>query len=76
MLHNASEKQGELKITTWTVSLFHSVFTNLQGLTLLILEECWGYLTAKLIVLDSSDMLKTKKKKRKGIDYTLHCKNW
>ena len=72
MLHNASEKHGELKITTWTVSLFHSVFMNLQGLTLLILEEWWGYLTAKLIVLDSSDMLR--RKKMKCIDYTLNCK--
>ena len=72
MLHNASEKHGELKITTWTVSLFHSVFINLQGLTLLILEEWWGYLTAKLIVLDSSDMLR--RKKMKCIDYTLNCK--
>ena len=72
MLHNASEKHGELKITTWTVSLSHSVFMNLQGLTLLILEEWWGYLTAKLIVLDSSDMLR--RKKMKCIDYTLNCK--
>ena len=72
MLHNASEKHGELKITTWPVSLFHSVFMNLQGLTLLILEEWWGYLTAKLIVLDSSDMLR--RKKMKCIDYNLHCK--
>ena len=72
MLHDASEKHGELKMTTWTVSLFHSVFMNLQGLTLLILEEWWGYLTAKLIVLDSSDMLR--RKKMKCIDYTLHCK--
>ena len=45
---------------------------DLQGLTLLILEEWWGYLTAKLIVLDSSDMLR--RKKMKCIHYILHCK--
>ena len=75
MLHNASEKHGGLKITTWTVSLFHSVFMNLQGLTLLILEEWWGYLTAKLIVLDSSDMLRRKKSEMHWLDTSLQI-NW